>query len=281
MDIEKEEKCDDRTATSSHMANNNKKAGGFNSSTSGGRSSAVKQEPLTIMKTLIGDCLCQGAFPFAERGGFSQNSQFINIHGIEFIGLGAVIDELTPKERVYDTLEQLTTRTERLISIGYLSVEDPRNNRQHSSEPKILLETVPLDVWNKTYPNDVSMSRRLKRMINNIRSKEFDAAIADFTEDLKAQRNHPTRGNNKYIVGITAHNLGVLHVLAGKDDESIPLFVEAIDRKRSIFGPDHPEVAVRYRKSLFSRQRILTCLSLSLFLFFLRSLILFSFQNFA
>jgi hypothetical protein len=46
------------------------------------------------------------------------------------------------------------------------------------------------------------------------------------------------------LAGITAHNLGVLHVLAGKDDQAVPLFEEAIDRKKNVFGPDHPEVAV-------------------------------------
>lgn len=33
-------------------------------------------------------------------------------------------------------------------------------------------------------------------------------------------------------------------MLAGKDDQAIPLFEEAIDRKRSEFGNDHPEVAI-------------------------------------
>jgi tetratricopeptide (TPR) repeat protein len=46
------------------------------------------------------------------------------------------------------------------------------------------------------------------------------------------------------LAGITAHNLGVLHVLALKDDEAIPLFQEAIDRKRQAFGLNHPEVAI-------------------------------------
>lgn len=120
------------------------------------------QPKMTLFKTLFGDCLCQGAFPSRDNNQ-STSSQFINLHGIEFIGLGAVCDELTPKERVYDTLEQLTTRTERLISIGYLSQE-----KSPSGNLEVLLETVPLDVWNKTYPNDQSMSKRLKRMIQNI-----------------------------------------------------------------------------------------------------------------
>lgn len=46
------------------------------------------------------------------------------------------------------------------------------------------------------------------------------------------------------MAAITAHNLGVLHVLAGQDDLALPLFEEAIDRKRQEFGADHPEVAI-------------------------------------
>jgi hypothetical protein len=163
MDIEKEEKTDDRTEQT-RMSNPIPQQ-------PQGAAKPSRPEPLTVIKALVGDCLCQGAFPFADNRGLSQNSQFINVHGIEFIGLGAVVDELTPKERVYDTLEQLTTRTERLISIGYLSFEEPKDNEgpAASGDPAILLETVPLDVWNKTYPNDQSMSRRVKRMINNIK----------------------------------------------------------------------------------------------------------------
>lgn len=205
---------------------------------------AVKKERLTLVKALIGDCLCQGSFPtFVENRG-DQATQFINIHGIEFIGLGAVVDELNPKERVYDTLEQLTNRTERLISIGYLTVEDPKELSPTSSDSGVIVETVPLDVWNKTYPNDNSMSRRVKSIINNIKAHNFDAAISEYMDDLKAQRAHPNKGNNRLLAGITAHNLGVLNVLAGNDDEAIPLFEEAIDRKRNKFGKNHPEVAI-------------------------------------
>jgi len=130
-----------------------------------------KKAPLTLVKALLGECLCQaGAFSGFEHRS-SQATQFINLHGIEFIGLGAVVDELTPKERVYDTLEQLTNRTERLISIGYLSVDDTDTivaNSKQPSSPEIRIETVPLDVWNKTYPNDQSMPKRTKRIIDNI-----------------------------------------------------------------------------------------------------------------
>ena len=172
MDIEKEEKTDDVTARSHMMV-----AGGQQEK----HPKVVKKERLTLVKALIGDCMCQGGFPFAEKRG-SQAEQFISIHGIEFIGLGAVVDELTPKERVYDTLEQSTNRTERLISIGYLSLEDQKEpSPGHPNDSGIKLETVALDVWNKTYPNDQSMSRRVKRIIGNIKVCNCAARI---TEDL-------------------------------------------------------------------------------------------------
>ena len=83
--------------------------------------------------------------------------QFVELHGIRFIGLGAVVDELTPRERVYDTLEQLTTRTERMISVGYL-IDVPAivaENRYQLSGPIKVTETVPLDVWNTRYPGSL------------------------------------------------------------------------------------------------------------------------------
>ena len=161
MVTEKEEKSDDILVASNSMVTNAHQEKHPN---------AKKGPALTLVKALIGDCLCQGAFPFAEnRGG--QAAQFISLHGIEYIGLGAVVDELTPKERVYDTLEQSTNRTARLISIGYLSLEDQPTppSPEPSSDSGVLLETVPLDVWNKTYPDDQTMSKRAKRIVSNIK----------------------------------------------------------------------------------------------------------------
>jgi hypothetical protein len=119
-----------------------------------------RSKPLGIMSTILGECLCE-PFPTGEKGLMSAPAQFIELHGIQFIGLGAVVDELTPKERVYDTLEQLTTRTERLISIGYL-VDDEKSGSK-------ITETIPLDIWSKTYPNDKSMSRAVKKTISSIK----------------------------------------------------------------------------------------------------------------
>jgi hypothetical protein len=87
---------------------------------------------------------------------------FQSIHGIEFIGLGALTDELSAKERVYDTLEQLTSRTERLISIGYLTDDDKVPGRKKT-------DTIPLDIWSQSYPDDRTMSRPIRRAIASIK----------------------------------------------------------------------------------------------------------------
>ncbi len=83
-----------------------------------------------------------------------------------------MVDELTAKERVYDTVEQLTNRTERLISIGYLVDEELEGQdveKLDQLRSRKISETVPLDIWNKNYPHDNSMSRVLKKTIEKIK----------------------------------------------------------------------------------------------------------------
>jgi hypothetical protein len=118
-------------------------------------------KPLNLMGTIFGDCFCGPIAP-GEGKGLSNTAQFIELHGIQFIGLGAVLDELTAKERVYDTLEQLTSRTERLISIGYL-IDDEKTPGKKSTE------AIPLDIWSEAYPNDKTMTRALKRTIASLK----------------------------------------------------------------------------------------------------------------
>jgi hypothetical protein len=118
---------------------------------------------LNLLTAILGECFCE-PFTSGDNKGIGPSEQFIELHGIQFIGLGAVLDELTPKERVYDTLEQLTTRTQRLISIGYL-VDDETD----IGSGKKLTETIPLDIWSQTYPNDKNMSRPVKRTITSIK----------------------------------------------------------------------------------------------------------------
>lgn len=122
-----------------------------------------RPKPLTLMGAILGECLCETFSSPADNTGLSSSAQFVELHGIQFIGLGAVQDELTAKERVYDTLEQLTSRTERMISIGYL-VDDEKSSPGMKST-----ETIPLDVWSKNYPNDKNMSRPTRRIISSLK----------------------------------------------------------------------------------------------------------------
>jgi tetratricopeptide (TPR) repeat protein len=244
------------------------------------------------MKTIIGECLCVGEpFPATttntvntvttkqslpsklvvgvcstmlgggDSGGSLSSSQFIELHGIQFIGLGALEDELTAKERVYDTLEQLTSRTDRLISVGYLVESSASKQCDSPSQQEVKVEeellrpqeeemtrnittqSIPLDVWKNNYPNDFT-SRAIKKTITNIQSRNFEAALKDLQRTYDEQKRTPSKNGNSYMLGITVHNLGVVCVLAGKDTQALPLFEEAVTLKQSTFGPDHPEVAI-------------------------------------
>ncbi len=237
-------------------------------------SAAARSRPMTFMKTIIGECLCE-PFPSSSVGDTSLSSnlmmkirgalsfsstQFLELHGIQFIGLGAIEDELTAKERVYDTLEQLTTRTDRLISIGCL-VETPNSNlartdctavaqssspssKETSKNVTITTQSIPYDVWDATYPNDRTMYGAVKRTIENIKARNFKEALSDFRRAYHQQKRNPSRNGNAFMLGITVHNMGVVSVLAGHDAEALPLFEEAVALKSSTFGPQHPEVAI-------------------------------------
>lgn len=127
-------------------------------------------KPQDIIKAILGGCICS-PFQFGDARGMSPSSQLVELHGVRFIGLGALSDELTPRERVYDTLEQLTTRTDRLISVGYLLGQGVSGSEQApvSVSEKKVSETVPLDIWNRNFPNDKSMNRDVKRLVEFIR----------------------------------------------------------------------------------------------------------------
>jgi tetratricopeptide (TPR) repeat protein len=318
----------------------------------------------------------------------TATEQFVELHGIRFIGLGAVIDELTPRQRVYDTLEQLTIRTERLISIGYLmdhvhnsividhndddddrnynrnnnnyinidsnnatshalqtfvqhshgvipsrltmavaerfregpmrfeegdtddeddhdddgggdndeddgtnrhpngmgrknhkkiykstsiassttappsqSIQDGDKNIQkqqqqqqhHHSKKKKTTECVPLDVWRQFYPHDANaLSSTVKSIVTLVNQQDYSRALRQLQHTYEVQKTNVHRGNNKYLVGITAHNIGVIQVLLNNpsDDTSttliIPWFQDAIHYKENAFGLHHPEVALSW-----------------------------------
>jgi hypothetical protein len=135
--------------------------------------SSNRSKRLDLIHLLVGNCtgMC-ATFPSratgaTRRGGIEPASrsdyQFVELQGLRFIGLGALVDELTPRERVYDTLEQLRTRTERLISIGYF-VDKPVEDRDGSVVKTTF--TVPLDVWSQT--NDDSDRSSVSNQVQTI-----------------------------------------------------------------------------------------------------------------
>jgi tetratricopeptide (TPR) repeat protein len=83
-----------------------------------------------------------------------------------------------------------------------------------------------------------------------LQEKKYGVALDDFRKIYEAQKRNPKRNNNNYMLGITAHNMGVICVLAGREQLALPLFEEAVAAKRKAFGQEHPEVAV----SLFGRK---------------------------
>ena len=76
--------------------------------------------------------------------------------------------------------------------------------------------------------------------------KDWPALKIDLSVQLTSQKANFHRGNNKYLAGITAHNLAVVHVLAGETEGVIELFKEAISLKEAAFGSHHFEVALSW-----------------------------------
>jgi hypothetical protein len=117
---------------------------------------ANQDKPLSVVSALLGaagNCFCE--FPNVRENG-NQGVQFMELHGVEYIGLGAVASELTAEQRVRDTVAQLTERTKRLIGVGYLV------------DTKVT-DTIPLEVWEREYPDDRAVNRNIQKIINHIK----------------------------------------------------------------------------------------------------------------
>jgi hypothetical protein len=108
---------------------------------------------LSVVSALLGSCFCE--FPNL-RDNSNPGVQFMELHGVEYIGLGAVASELTAEQRVRDTVAQLTEQTKRLINVGYLV--DTR-----------VTDTIPLEIWEREYPDDRTMQRHIQKIINHIK----------------------------------------------------------------------------------------------------------------
>lgn len=143
---------------------------------------AAKDRALNMFRILMGNCFCEPLMPFDFA---AASTQFVELHGILFIGLGSMMDELSPKERVYDTLEQLRSRTERMVSIGYLVEDDEATLSskagEHEADIRKITQTVPLDVWNKTYPKDQNISRPVKKIVDLL--KVSSSCVCEMCDD--------------------------------------------------------------------------------------------------
>jgi len=227
--------------------------------------------------------------------------QFVQLQGLGIISLGALEDELSPQQRVWDTFLQSTassSRTDRLISIGYLvqqeqlqvQVQSEDNNvsdddnedddivvdkKPNKKQQRFIMTTqsIPYDLWVGAYPNEdpkkqrnsSSMSRPIRNLISKIQGQEFDSALVDLRKMCANQMMNPSVKCNTYMHGITLHNMGVLSILAMRNDSKSPstggggggggidsnsyaaalsLFEQAVSVKKQVFGPDHVEVAL-------------------------------------
>ncbi|CAJ1932912.1 unnamed protein product [Cylindrotheca closterium] len=208
--------------------------------------------PLAFLKSMIQECLCDTFAP-GERAvpGVVPMEQFIQLTGVEYIGLGTLGQEASAKEKAFETLEQIEVRSTRMISIGYLMDDD--NGLGIKKTQKILL-----DVWNEEYPDDRAMSRTIRKVLCCIQYRDYVAASRELERKYDIQQRRITMVNNAYMVGITAHNLGVLSVLMGKQDEAMTYFEEAVAFKREAFGKGHIEIAPTLDElgvQLFTRER--------------------------
>jgi hypothetical protein len=124
---------------------------------------AAKQQPLSVVRTMIAECMC-GTYHMKKGFGANQaHAQFIQLRGIRFIGLGAVMDELTPRERVYDTLEVFRSKTaERLVTVGYLIQKD-------LPFCKVEAEAVPLNAWLQDYPDYENLTSASKTIVGLVK----------------------------------------------------------------------------------------------------------------
>ena len=182
--------------------------------------------------------------------------QFVQLQGLGIISLGALEDELSPQQRVWDTFQQSTTsssRTDRLISIGYLvrqeevssegnvrssgddneddiDVDNKKPNKKQQRQQRFTMTTqsIPYDVWVGTYPNEdpqkqsSSMSRPIRNLISKIQRQEFDSALVDLRKTCASQMMNPSVRCNAYMHGITLHNLAVLTILAIRNGSKRP-----------------------------------------------------------
>ena len=239
-------------------------------------SAARAKKPLTAFAALVGECLCDANFlrrpADAEAGGIVPLSSYLELDGIECINLGSVEAEQTPPQRVKETIRQLGTEPSLLMSIGYLSegsyVEGDAlthggpgingDGRASATTPEELMSvaalrinatqvktlSVPLEIYEQNHPGDLgSLTRRERAAVGHIRNRKYAQALLPMGDMAMEQIKRSDRGNNKYLAGMMLHNMAVVHLLDGNDEEALRLFTEAVEAKKAAFGSVHPTVA--------------------------------------
>lgn len=194
----------------------------------------MEQQKKSLLHTLIQRCMACGpeesSTPnplclFPHHNSIGPSTQFVELTGIRFIGLGAMVDELSAKERVYDTLEVFRTEPDRLLRVGYFfggtpgatTTEGSREERRRrngtntsmddedkavpcrssssasdcepADEPKKNhpLLSVPVSVWERECTDETSMSVAVQRTISLVRQKAFGALVDELTRQYHTE----------------------------------------------------------------------------------------------
>jgi len=212
-----------------------------------------KNQMTNLLKSLLGNCYYNCAENSSDTMTTSSitgatSLQFVELPGLQVIGLGALSDELSARERVYDTLEQFTTsrQRERYMRLGYFSTNS-HNTDNGASSP--LVQMVPLDVWNQHFPSHTNnnnnnnhnnrnstasssstngLTRPVQTLVHQIQNHDYRGAKLQLTLQLAAQKQHPT--HNVLLTGITAHNLAVVKILCGDIDDDVESIIDFLQQ---------------------------------------------------
>jgi len=118
-------------------------------------------------------------------------------------------------------------------------------DRLSSSAIRVKTQMIPLEIYESNHPGDLNsmLSRRERAAVRHIRAGEYREALRQLEVVADDQKRRPNRADNKFLAGMTLHNIAVVHLLDGNDDEALRLFGEAAELKKAAFGPEHPAVA--------------------------------------
>lgn len=89
-------------------------------------------------------------------------------------------------------------------------------------------------------------SNILIKVAHCLQHNEFQLLKDEYKILLKEQKANPNTHHNKYLAGITAHNLGVLAVLTNCPIDAVSYFRDAICLKEAAFGRHGQEVALSW-----------------------------------